>query len=52
MLDFTEEWDGGGGEFPRIFNRTIFVDTVTDGEVVPVDGEPLDMTNPFDGQPA
>ena len=51
-LNFTEEWAGGGGEFPRIFNRTIFVDTVTDAEVVPVDGEPLDMTNPFDGLPA
>ncbi|MGH2477159.1 MAG: hypothetical protein ACRDIL_18020, partial [Candidatus Limnocylindrales bacterium] len=49
VLDFTTEWDGGGGEFPRIFNRTIFVDKVVNGEVVPVDGEPLDMTKPFDG---
>ena len=52
VLDFTTEWDGGGGEFPRIFNRTIFVDKVVDGEVLPVDGEPLDMTKPFDGLPA
>ena len=52
VLDFTTEWTGGGGEFPRIFNRTIFVDEVVDSEVVPVDGEPLDMTNPFDGKPA
>ncbi len=52
VLDFTKEWTGGGGDFPRIFNRTIFVDTVTDGKIVPVSGDPLDMTNPFDGKPA
>jgi hypothetical protein len=52
VLDFTKEWDGGGGDFPRIFNRTIFIDKVVDGEVVPVTGDPLDMTKPFDGEPA
>jgi hypothetical protein len=52
VLDFTEEWTGGGGEFPRIFNRTVFLDRITGGELVPVDGEPLDMTRPFDGVPA
>ena len=34
VLDFTTEWDGGGGEFPRIFNRTIFVDKVQHKAIV------------------
>ena len=25
VLDFTKEWTGGGGEFPRIFNRVIYI---------------------------
>jgi branched-chain amino acid transport system substrate-binding protein len=52
VLDFTQEWEGGGGQFPRIFNRTIFFDEITGGELTPIDGEPLDMTKPFDGEPA
>ena len=51
VMNFTEEWDGGGGEFPRIFNRTIFVDEIKGGVLTPVDGVAYDMTNPFDGLP-
>lgn len=52
VMNFTEEWDGGGGQFPRIFNRTIFVDEIKGGVLTPVDGVAYDMTNPFDGLPA
>ena len=51
VIDFTKEWDGGGGEFPRIFNRTIFFDVIKDGKLTPLDDEPYDMTNAFDGKP-
>ena len=52
VIDFTEEWDGGGGEFPRIFNRTIFFDVIKDGKLTPLDDVAYDMTDPFDGKPA
>jgi branched-chain amino acid transport system substrate-binding protein len=52
VLDFTEEWTGGGGQFPRIFNRTVFLDRITGGRLTPVDGVALDMTKPFDGVPS
>ena len=52
-LDFTKAWDGGGGQFPRIFNRTIYVSGIKGGKMVPLpDIEPIDVTNPFDGKPA
>lgn len=51
VLDFTKPWAGGGGQFPRIFNRTVFFDTIGKGELKPLgtDGSPQDMTKPFDG---
>jgi ABC-type branched-subunit amino acid transport system substrate-binding protein len=52
-LDFTQEWDGGGGQFPRIFNRTIYVSGIEDGKMIPLpDIEPIDVSKPFDGEPA
>jgi ABC-type branched-subunit amino acid transport system substrate-binding protein len=51
-LDFTKEWTGGGGQFPRIFNRTIYVSGIKDGKMVPLPAiKPIDVTNPFDGKP-
>ena len=51
VLDLTTPYTGFGGDFPRIFNRTVFFDTVQDGQLVPVDDQAYDMTGPIDGQP-
>ena len=51
-LDFTKEWDGAGGKFPRIFNRNIFVSGIKDGEMVAGDPEPIDVSNAVDGKPS
>ena len=52
VLDFTKEWPGGGGAFPRIFNRTVFYDVIKGGKLAPLDAKAYDMTNAFDGKPA
>ena len=36
VLDLSKEWTGGGGQFPRIFNRTVFVDQIKDGKLTPL----------------
>jgi hypothetical protein len=51
VLDFTKEYEGGGGDIPRIFNLNVFYDVVEGGQVVPLDGIAYDMGNAFDGQP-
>ena len=51
VLDLTEAYTGFGGTFPRIFNRTVFFDTVQDGKLVPFDDQAYDMTGPIDGEP-
>jgi ABC-type branched-subunit amino acid transport system substrate-binding protein len=51
VLDFTKEWTGGGGQFPRIFNRSIWTDTIKDGVLTPVGNKPIDVSNAFDGKP-
>ena len=51
VLDLTTPYTGFGGDFPRIFNRTVYFDTVEDGKLVPVDENAYDMTGPIDGQP-
>ncbi len=50
-LDLTKEWDGGGGKFNRIFNRTIFVDLIKDGKLTPMNDTAYDMSDAFDGKP-
>jgi hypothetical protein len=52
VLDLTKEWTGGGGQFPRIFNRTVFVDVIKDGKLTPLDQPPYDVTKAFDGFPS
>ncbi|MGF1595766.1 MAG: ABC transporter substrate-binding protein [Acidimicrobiales bacterium] len=53
IIDFTSEYTGGGGELPRIFNRTVFFDHVVDGELVPLDdGQAYDMSDSYDGKPS
>ncbi|MFN0027064.1 MAG: ABC transporter substrate-binding protein [Acidimicrobiales bacterium] len=51
-LDFTKEWTGAKGAFPRIFNRAIYVSGIKGGKMVAGDPKPIDVTNPFDGKPA
>jgi ABC-type branched-subunit amino acid transport system substrate-binding protein len=48
--DLTKEWTGGGGQFPRIFNRIIYMDVIKDGKLTPLPGT-IDVTNPVDGNP-
>ncbi len=50
VLDLTKEWTGGGGKFPRIFNRTIFIDVIKGGKLVPLDNKAYDVTDAFDGK--
>lgn len=50
-VDFTQEWTGGDGQFPRIFNRQVLFGTVQDGKIVALDDPPLDVSNAFDGNP-
>ena len=49
--DLTKEWTGGGGNFPRIFNRVIYTDVIHGGKLTPLPGT-IDVTNPVDGKPA
>jgi ABC-type branched-subunit amino acid transport system substrate-binding protein len=51
VLDLTTPWDGYGGDFPRIFNRTVFFDVVSGGALTALDDQSYDMTGPIDGQP-
>lgn len=50
-IDLTQEWKGGGGQFPRIFNRVIYMAKISGGKLGPIDGT-IDVTNPIDGKPA
>ena len=54
VLDFTKEWTGGGGAFPRIFNRTVFFDVIKGGKLTPLSVPPydkaFDVTDAFDGK--
>jgi len=50
-LDLTKQWDGGGGKFPRIFNRTVFFDVIKDGKLTPLNDQAYDMSDAFDGKP-
>jgi hypothetical protein len=49
--DLTKEFAGGGGQFPRIFNRVIYADVIHDGKLTPLEGT-IDITNAVDGKPA
>lgn len=51
VLDLSTPWDGYGGDFPRIFNRTVFFDEIHDGVLTPLDDQSYDMTGPVDGNP-
>ena len=49
--DLTKEWTGGGGQFPRIFNRVIYSAIIKGGKLTPLEGT-VDVTNAADGKPA
>ena len=51
VLDLTEPYTGFGGDFPRIFNRTVFYDVASGGVLEALDNEAYDMTGPIDGEP-
>jgi hypothetical protein len=50
-LDLTTPYTGFGGGLPRIFNRTVFFDVISDGKLTAMDDQAYDMTGPIDGQP-
>jgi ABC-type branched-subunit amino acid transport system substrate-binding protein len=50
-LDLTTPYEGFGGGLPRIFNRTVFFDVISDGKLTAMDDKAYDMTGPIDGQP-
>ena len=43
-LDFTAPWNGEGGAFPRIFNRSVAFDIISGGKLAPLDDKTYDMT--------
>jgi ABC-type branched-subunit amino acid transport system substrate-binding protein len=49
--DLTKEWTGGGGQFPRIFNRVIYTDVIHGGKLTPLEGT-VDVSNAVDGKPS
>jgi ABC-type branched-subunit amino acid transport system substrate-binding protein len=51
VLDLTKPYTGFGGDFPRIFNRTVFFDVIKDGKLTALDNKAYDMTGPIDGNP-
>jgi hypothetical protein len=44
VLDLSTPWDGMGGAFPSIYNRTVTFDRIDNGVLVPTDDAPVDMT--------
>jgi ABC-type branched-subunit amino acid transport system substrate-binding protein len=44
-LDLSTPWDGMGGGYARVFNRTVTFDQISDGELTPTDDPPQDMTD-------
>ena len=50
-LDLTTPYEGFGGGLPRIFNRTVFFDVISDGKLTAMDDQAYDMTGPIDAQP-
>ncbi len=51
VLDLTQPYTGFGGAFPRVFNRTVFFDVASGGELTALDDQAYDMTGPSDGEP-
>lgn len=51
VLDLTQPYTGFGGAFPRVFNRTVFFDVASGGELTALDDQAYDMTGPIDGEP-
>jgi hypothetical protein len=51
VLDLSQPYEGAGGAFPRIINRSVYFDIAHDGVLEPLETEPLDVTNAIDGKP-
>jgi ABC-type branched-subunit amino acid transport system substrate-binding protein len=49
--DLTKPFTGGGGNFPRIFNRVIYMDVIHNGKLTPLEGT-IDVTKAVDGLPS
>jgi hypothetical protein len=50
VIDLTKPYTGFGGSFPRIFNRTVFFDVISNGKISALNNQSYDMTNPIDGK--
>jgi ABC-type branched-subunit amino acid transport system substrate-binding protein len=44
VLDLSTPWDGMGGAFPSIYNRTVTFDRIDNGVLSPTDDPPVDLT--------
>ncbi|MFV0308230.1 MAG: ABC transporter substrate-binding protein [Desertimonas sp.] len=44
VLDLSQKWDGMGGIYPSIYNRTVTFDRIDNGEMIATDDPPEDMT--------
>jgi branched-chain amino acid transport system substrate-binding protein len=44
LLDLSTPWDGMGGAYSRVFNRTVTFDRISGGELTPTDDPAQDMT--------
>jgi len=44
VLDLSVPWDGMGGAFPSIYNRTVTFDRIDNGVLTATDDAPVDMT--------
>ena len=43
VIDFTQEWTDGLPGYSRLFNRTVVYSQLSNGEVVPIDNEFIDV---------
>jgi hypothetical protein len=43
VIDFTQEWTDGLPGYSRLFNRTVVYSELSNGEVVPIDNEFIDV---------
>jgi ABC-type branched-subunit amino acid transport system substrate-binding protein len=51
VLDLSTSWNGMGGAYPRIFNRTVTFDRIDNGVLSPTDDAPEDMTEALNTVP-
>ena len=45
VLDFTQEWTDGLEGYPRLFNRSVVYSQLSNGQVIPVDNDFVDVSD-------